>query len=512
MKKLAILGALVLVVAMCSAAYAEVQNVKVGGDIRTAYRLRNNYDLDRANASGTPSLNAIQGDTDQWIETRARIYVQADLTDNVRAMIRIIADFVWGIDVASNNVDGVSNVGGSSALDRDGEDYNVEIDLAWVEISEFWFSYLTMIIGRQELHYGNEFIIGDNVGNASDTDSDELDRKLAFNATRYILDFDPLTIDIVFAMIEEERMSIGLSGEDEWIIGTNVNYIFSNDWIGEAYVWYQNRGNVGFATGANSEFNELTSRLGDGGSAGNNNNQESSFDRQIVTLGVRAEGSIYPIDENLYFNGEIAYQVGDWNDDAVAQIGPVGGIVYRNDDQSALAAQVSLDYTWDNPYQPNFGLQYTFYEGHEFNDVTGKHNGWDPMYEHQTQGIIYDNIAGGPNMGAASNGHIINAFFSFMPTEVLTIAVDYYHFWLDEPLSNDVARLYQTDTGLYYAYTDDEDMGDEIDVVLIYDYTEDVQFQWRGAAYFPGSAVASGLGDSNNDEAYYFEYSVNVAF
>ncbi|MCH7589979.1 hypothetical protein IIB34_02960, partial [PVC group bacterium] len=133
MKKLAILGALVLVVAMASAAYAEVQNVKVGGDIRTAYRLRNNYDLDRGNID-TPNINNIQGDTDQWIETRARIYVQADLTDNVRAMIRIIADFVWGIDVASNNAN-TSNLGAAG-----GEDYNVEIDLAWVELIEFWFS------------------------------------------------------------------------------------------------------------------------------------------------------------------------------------------------------------------------------------------------------------------------------------------------------------------------------------------------------------------------------------
>jgi hypothetical protein len=56
--------------------------------------------------------------------------------------------------------------------------------------------------------------------------------------------------------------------------------------------------------------------------------------------------------------------------------------------------------------------------------------------------------------------------------------------------------------------TDDDCLGDEIDLKLTYDYSEDVQFGLEAGVFIPGDAFAN----ANDDEAYEVIGSVSVSF
>ena len=76
------------------------------------------------------------------------------------------------------------------------------------------YSPLTLIIGRQELNYGTSLIVGraslyHNPNNIAYRDLSSLH---GFDAIRAILDYDPWTMDLVIAKMEES--------DDDAIVGT----------------------------------------------------------------------------------------------------------------------------------------------------------------------------------------------------------------------------------------------------------------------------------------------------
>ena len=84
-KKFAV--ALALVALMAAPAFASVQNVKVGGALKTTSVIRNSFDLG-ANVITENGQSVILGKTD--------LNVQADLTDNVSTMIGLTNERLWG--------------------------------------------------------------------------------------------------------------------------------------------------------------------------------------------------------------------------------------------------------------------------------------------------------------------------------------------------------------------------------------------------------------------------------
>lgn len=196
MRKLIALFALVLVFTMATSAYAEVQNVKVSGELRTrAYWVDNLNDL---NDEGDP----VAGDDDYgWIDTRARVTVEADLTDNVLTVITLEAEGAWGE---------------GQAVDM----WDVVIDEAFVQLSELYYSPLTVKIGRQKLNFGRGFIISD------------AELFWSFDAVRATLDFYPWTIDGVASKLVETYAV----DDDADMFGVNVRFA-ADLWDVEAYLW-----------------------------------------------------------------------------------------------------------------------------------------------------------------------------------------------------------------------------------------------------------------------------------
>jgi len=439
-RKLLILAGIMLIAVP---AFSAVQNVKVSGDITTYAVWQDEFDLN--DNSDSVSASNIGLDDEGQLVTIARLRVDADLTDNVSATIRLISELDWGNPDATYEYN---------------DDETVSLDLAYLTLKEMFYSPLTLIIGRQELRYGSALIVGDPDTNAAaDANGltgnvDFLSKRKAFDAVRAILDYDPWTIDLVYAKIDEVYEYT--NSEDEDLYGVNVAYKFADyDAEAEGYFFYKD-----------------------------------DTTQDIWVLGAR--GSLVPVD-GLTVGGELAYQGGDYTTAAGA-----------SRDQDAWAATIYGQYTWATEYEPSVKLCYDYRSGQDTSKSTGDYEAWLPLYEDQTKGLIADYLFAGTNNGVSSNCHIINLGGSFRPLEDLKVSLDWYHYILDEDLNADSL----SGTVTRYSMTDDDDFGDEIDLVLTYDYTEDVQFGLQAGWFLPGDAFAN----ANDDDAMEVIGSVSVSF
>jgi len=233
-KRLVLLFCALFVFAAAVPAFAAVQNVKVSGDIIARYIGRDNFDLRKAtDTTGTDEISVFN--------SVVRLRVDADLTDNVSTVVRLINERNW--DVANTT------------------DTDIDLDLAYVTMKEFLYSPLTLAIGRQELHFGNDMIIGDGVGtpNANAVSgavgtnqttnygeavgygnlNGDLAYRKAFDAVRATLNYDPLVIDMVYAKVNKGTLFGTKSNGDIDLYGINAGYQFKDNWgtLAEGYFW-----------------------------------------------------------------------------------------------------------------------------------------------------------------------------------------------------------------------------------------------------------------------------------
>ncbi|HIE43902.1 MAG TPA: hypothetical protein EYP78_03785 [Candidatus Omnitrophica bacterium] len=202
-KLLNIICALTLVLGSSLIAKAEVQNVRVGGDIEVRGIWQQDMDLIAGDDRGGDNTAAA---TDLYYAV-TRAYISAELTDNVSTNIRFLNDRVWG--EAANWMGPLGPVifGGLSGPTGD----EVAIDLAYLTLSEIYDYPMSIYIGRQEIKVGEGFLIGDAVNDvyASDTKGDGnadtyvYGPRKAFDAIRTQWSYEPHTIDLIIAKVNE---------------------------------------------------------------------------------------------------------------------------------------------------------------------------------------------------------------------------------------------------------------------------------------------------------------------
>lgn len=431
MRKLIALLAIAVIVAFATGAYAEVQNVKVGGDIRIRPLYQN--DITTLNSS-------INTDDYGYIEQRTRVIIEADLTDNVAVSAIIEAESDWGLpESVFSAVPGID----------DRKEWDAGFSEAWVQLSELYYSPLTVKLGRQFLNYGTGFVIS----------SKEYENN--FDAVRAILDFDPWTIDIVYSKMVETlgysplQAAMGATATnadndiDLW--GANIRYA-ADTWDVEGYIWGQV--DHGYT-------------LSDG----------SKPNLEPIIFGIR--GDITPI-ENLDLWAEVSYEDG--------KIG--------TQDLSAFGTDLGATYTFaDVAWMPTIGLGWTFGQGD--NDDANYYE----FYEYNYYGYCYSPML--------SNIHIINANLTVEPVEKLALILDYYHYLQDKKEAMIMGDPTQ-DNGGVMAVTNgtDKTLGNELDIIAEYDYTEDVSTQLYLAWFWAGDAYSS----PTDDDAYEVRGEIIVSF
>lgn len=460
MKYLKAFAVFALALTVTVPAFAETQNVKVSGSIDAYWFSRNDFDLQEGNDAGdTPAFTAVQGeshagsaihrtDNSNFAMTITQIQVAADLTDNVSTVVNLINMRDWNADQY--------NTGATATV----SEFDIDLDLAYVQMKEIFYAPLTLTIGRQDLLFGRGNIVGWNPQdpNASIL-AEEFTQVQSFDAFRATLDFAPWTIDWVSAKITENSHD---SEDDRDLHIAYINYKFA-EYNALADVYW---------TG---EYDRATLHSA-AGTIGNT----------TQTLGGRVQFD--PVTP-MTLGAELAYQFGSYTP----------AITSPERDRDAWFAEVFGEYRFDNPWKPTLGVQYVLMTGEEnlTTTATGDYGSWNGSFRGPIYGWIHDYkevyyaTAQTTDQQAGQNLQHVSIYGAMNPMEDLRLTANYWHFWTDEDVHTVPASLAS-------AVLDDT-VGDELDLAAIYSYTEDVTFTFYANWFFPGDHYNEPTDDSASE-------------
>ena len=453
MKFMRAISVLAVAAFIAAPAFAETQNVKVSGSIDAYAFNRDNYDLLDSNDAGvlpvTASVpgqshsgnQALRSESDNYFRTNTQIEVSADLTNNVSTVINLVNQRDW-------NGEPVSTV--PASVSQTNNEFDIELDLAYVQMKEIFYSPLTLTIGRQDVWFGRGLVIGNN-NTAWDTQNtvqaDEYSVSTAFDAVRATLDFNPWTIDFVYSKIDENSDN---SEDDTDLYITNINYKFAEyNAVAEGYYVEQNVGSTALTT-------------------------ESS---NTSTLGGRVQFD--PISQ-ITLGGELAWQGG--------KTAATPGVPDR--DRDAWMVDLFGTYRWDNTWKPELTLEYVSFSGEDdLSATSGDFNGWNGLYRGKFwtaygdfREFVYA-TADAVDQSATTNTNLFQVKGSLKPLEDLLLEGSFTYFWNDEDV--------HVTSGVQSSSTRSKDIGWEIDLQATYDYTEDVSFGILAGWFTPGDFYVS---------------------
>lgn len=423
-KRLILILSLVLGIGLiASFAYAEVQSIKVSGDLTTLGVSRYGFNLVKPETDASGIIAAI------------RIRFDADLTDNVAVCVRLLNERVWGSDNAS-----------TAQTDND-----IDLDLAYVTLKEFLYSPLTLMLGRQEVRLGSGLLVGDpftnRTANATTTNLPaqlrDLTSSKAFDAIIGVLDYSPLTLTLGYLTIDEDSIMENLD---------NTNVLLAN----AAYDF----GNVNVIGELNGELYYVLT------------DQGKNQGEDIGNIGVRLVSS--PT-ENLGVSAEFAHQrTGRPNAE---------GAGHRNDYALLVGATYKMS---DVKYTPSIGIDYT--------RLTAD---WDAMYEDQTPADIANALF------TNSNLEIIGITATAKPMDDVALRLRLANLRSIRKASS----MSDPYGGTAYSMDSGKDsLGNEVDLGLTYDYTEDVQLGLNLGYFDTGKAF------DNREDAAQVIGSMKVTF
>ena len=145
----------------------------------------------------------------------------------------------------------------------------------------------------------------------------------------------------------------------------------------------------------------------------------------------------------------------------------------------AVVADIFATYRFDNAWKPEVTLEYVYFSGEDnalapTNNQGDNYHGWNGLYRGKFWTAYADfreyvyATADANDQPASSNQEFIQVKGSMKPMEDLMLEGAFTYLWLDKELYNAGANA--------AAGERDDEIGWEIDLQAIYDYTEDVSF------------------------------------
>ncbi|MGO9244542.1 MAG: alginate export family protein [Verrucomicrobiia bacterium] len=469
MKKLWLVVALATLGGLASKTFADVQNIRLSGDIRIR-----GYFLDSAGGDipdGAPYA-PIKGST-TIIEQRTRVSVEADLEDHVLVVVTLQAEGQWGADngVGATGA-GTGNANGTS-LDSSGNPnasgnkiarlWGVGVAEAYVQFNEVFYTPATLKLGRQYLQYGRGLILS------------SVEQEYNYDAARLVLDYYPLTIDIVGAEVVNNQSFGGtpnkalqgatvpppLGASD--LLFVNARYELSD-----------------------SAIKDVEAYLGWLSQSANNLISESRVPATLaasspIIVGLRAD--INPVDA-LQTWWEAAYEFGA-NGSGVAGAGDNGGTI------GAFLLNAGGKYTFkDVQWVPVLNGNFIYASGGgDGQEVSGAGNAqFRPWFDYADgyNGYLFE--------PALSDIAIFNLGASVKPYENTTLSLQSYYY-----MKADKAGLAGSNGNVDWggptwaapavgSTGNDNGLGWELDGILGYDYSKDVRAQLVYGVFLPGDA------------------------
>jgi hypothetical protein len=413
-----------------------LENTKIGGDLRVRGIMMDNFwNFDTAGYD----------DSWEWYRMRTRLYIDTQLQEDLRVYFRAANEYKWGIDSKANTL-----LVDSQGLDIVIGNKQLFVDNAYLEWSEpMGIESLTLKIGRQDLIYGEGFMIldgQDNVGSMA----------IAFDGvkTSWTLG-DQTNLDLFGMKIEEHDKNFA---DDEDLYGAYLtDTSLLEDHKVEAYVLHRNRNMV----------EDFLAPVGGAGAI--------IPEQNTTAIGGRLSGKF--LDGSLAYAMEGNYQFGEIED--------VNGAFFANYtpgddiDRRAYGGYMWGKYTFlDTEWQPYIKLGGVFTSGDD--PDSSDYEGFDTFYAEWpkfSEGMIYQlydpffPLKGGTDgdLGAWSNMIIAQAEVGAKPTEQMGASLRYQHLWADE------------ETGL----GDDDERGGLVTAMITYNFNKYLSGHLLGDYFFP---------------------------
>lgn len=264
----------------------------------------------------------------------------------------------------------------------------LDLHQAWVALGNAREFPLTLKVGRQELSYGDERLVGafdwNNLGRV-------------FDAAKARFERDTLWVDAFVGRVV-------LANDDHFNVANDYDWFWGAYASSRALVPKQETQLYFLArnTGPDSPT-ATTGRPQAGGPAA----------RDIYTVGLRVK-SLPGAFGGWDYEAELAGQFGDFYDSGAG----------RRLDHEAFAAHVAGGYTWSQTqFAPRLGLEYNYASGD--NDPTdGRHRTFENLFptNHKFYGYM--------DFFSWQNLHNVRFAASLKPAKGVTVTADYHLFWL----------------------------------------------------------------------------------
>jgi len=515
MRKTTILAALLVV---CASAYADLQNVEVGGQIRIRGRYWSNTLF--FGCPG-PAVEVIppfllperpigpfgtfsrydwdsQGNDLRYYEEKTRLSVKADFTDNVIGFIELESFDQWGSDFRSRYVTGEDFPGVTTN--------DIEILHSYIEMKELYDTPLTLRIGRQPLKLGKGWLVNDLITACLSMSHDGL---------RLTYDTDALTVD-AWAPKFDEVGALEEDGDTDFY-GVYATYKplevvdISAYWMMVRDARSQNDTAGPWTTETLEDWLGL-----------------DDYDpSNLHTVGMRAFGKTGRLDYDL----ELAYQFGEAD-----QI----GVGFKRDGYGDTGAEfdnwagdVEVGYTFDMAWQPRLYAGAAYFEGEDNRDLSFVE--WLNPFGRPEASVSFNRLFSG--IGYAwtfdvfqntSNFYQFRAGVNTKPTDKITTNFQVAYQKVDEPF--DLPRMFHVGNWRipvaprlsFWTEESDDDLGWFTYLWAQYNYSENVFIRAGWEHLFTGDGFEDGSftsghglqfsGGTDKDDADYYFFDLGLNF
>lgn len=507
--KMRILG-LVLVFSLVGSAYAELQNVEVGGEIRIRFRANLNYQNGPAGlvarrpqsyaygipvgAGGFLSRYRFddQGNDNHYAEMRTRLNVKADFSDNVGAFIQLDSYDVWGEDFRSGNyLTGAD----SRAMTTD----DVEVLQAYIEVRELWGTPLSLKIGRQMAKLDKGWLIGDEFTGLIG---------MSLDAILLTYAWEDLTVRAIWSKLVETSPAEEDGDVDFYAVhGTYAGL----EALNLSGYWFFLRDARAIPNTSGPFLAGLEGLLGLGG-----------YDTTTLhTVGIRAWGEASQWDYDL----ELAYQFGNAGQHgALFPMAPWMPYGDNDAEYDSWGTDLEVGYTFDVKWQPRVYLGGAYFDGEDNREASFWE--WLNPFTKPQASVSFNRLLANANRKYSfilDSGQTLSNFSDLRtgvivePTDSITVGFEVEKFWVNEPFHMPVFAPLN-----FWTKESSRDLGIQASLWGKYYYTDDLWVRFRWEHLFAGEGIKDGnfvdgygtrfLAGSDDDDADYIECMFGITF
>lgn len=488
------------VVIVCSffvgiSAWAELQNVEVGGKIRVRWRHWDNVYTDDSRGEIRVPADFLprrpigdqrgvvsvfnwddKGNDLDFTEMLTLISVKADLTNHVAAQIELESYDLMGEDFRSDYITGTDFRADSSD--------DVEVVQSYIEAGELFDAPLRLRVGRQKIEFGKGWIVGATASSG---------RSQSFDALRLTYSSGLLDVDAWASVLAES--GVGEQDGDVNFYGVHATLKPIEPLSISAYWLYVRDARSINDTSFSAPIEWLENWIG----------RDNYDPTELHTFGARLFGSAGNFDYDL----ELAYQLGEAG--AVGTLFRPAGFLYGDDSAEfgAWGGDIEIGYSLECWWLRRVYIGGAYYGGEDNRDVdffewllgTGSPDA-SVSFNRVFPAYSYTEILDRPRN--LSNFWQARAGVELQMTETLSAQLELDYFEALEPFD---MPAYVTFGGFriplapalsFWTREGGDEIGYMSKVQVTYDYSDDLMFRAAWEHLFSGNAMQDGAFVTNN--------------